>query len=74
MLDGIIMEKQGIPAAVVCTEPFIKSCQAMIVAHGLADYPFVTIPHPIQATEKTLLYHWVNDCTERVADFIRREK
>lgn len=39
------------PTAVVNTEPFIGSSQAMAVAHGLPDYPFIVIPHPIAATE-----------------------
>jgi hypothetical protein len=60
LLDGIILEKHGVPTAVISTEPFIASSKAMAVAQGIPDYPFVTIPHPIAATEKDVLYKWVD--------------
>ncbi|MCG6877535.1 MAG: hypothetical protein LJE96_00025 [Deltaproteobacteria bacterium] len=61
MLDGIVMEKLGIPTAVVCTEPFVSSGKAMAVAHGFPDYPFVVMPHPINATNYETLDSWVED-------------
>jgi len=60
------MEQLGIPAAVICTEPFASSGKAMAVAHGFPDYPFVLIPHPINATPHELLAEWVEDCLPRV--------
>lgn len=47
MLDGIYLEKLNIPAAVICTEPFIQQGKAMAVAHGYNDYPLVEVFHPI---------------------------
>ena len=47
MLDGIEVEVRGVPAAVVCTEPFIATGRAMARARGKAEYPFAVIPHPI---------------------------
>lgn len=70
MLDGIIMEKLGIPASVVCTEPFASSGKAMALAHGFPDYPFVIMPHPINVTENNVLDAWVDGCIERVAALI----
>ena len=66
MLDGIIMEKLGIPAAVICTEPFISSGKAMAVAHGFPDYPFLVVPHPINATPFDVLDQWVEDCLPQI--------
>jgi hypothetical protein len=60
------MEKLGIPAAVICTEPFISSGKAMAVAHGFADYPFVVVPHPINATPFNMLDQWVENCLPQV--------
>lgn len=49
------MERLGIPAGAVLTEPFVPSGKAMALAQGFPDYPFAVIPHPIAATEvKTL--------------------
>ena len=47
MLDGIEIEVRGVPAAVVCTEPFIATGRAMARARGKAEYPFAVVPHPI---------------------------
>jgi len=60
------MEKLGIPAAVICTEPFISSGKAMAVAHGFPDYPFVVVPHPINATPFNMLDQWVENCLPQV--------
>jgi len=34
----------------------------MAVAHGFPDYPFVVIPHPINATPYEVLEKWAEDC------------
>ena len=47
MLDGITFEKRGIPAAVLCTEPFIPTAKSMARIQGIADYPFIALPHPL---------------------------
>ena len=53
MLDGIEIEVRGVPAAVVCTEPFIATGRAMARARGKADYPFAIVPHPIGSASDT---------------------
>jgi len=45
--DGIAFERRGIPAAVVCTEPFIHMGRATAEVAGLPDYPFLLVPHPM---------------------------
>lgn len=52
------MEKMGVPAAVVCTKPFISSAEAMAMAHGFPGYPFAVIPHPINVTPYETLKSW----------------
>ena len=47
MHDGISFEKKGVPAAVICTEPFVTSAVAMSKMGGIPDYPFVVVPHPL---------------------------
>ena len=47
MHDGISFEKKGIPAAVICTEPFVSSGKAMSKLGGIPNYPFVVLPHPL---------------------------
>jgi hypothetical protein len=64
------MEKLGVPTAVVNTEPFITSSKAMAVAHGIPDYPFVIMPHPIAATEITRLEEWADAAVGEVVDIL----
>jgi hypothetical protein len=37
----------GIPAVAIMTERFEQSARAVAGLHGLPDYPFVVIPHPV---------------------------
>jgi hypothetical protein len=60
------MEKLGVPTVVVATEPFISSGKAMAVSHGIPDYPFVVIPHPIAATEIPKLHGWADQVVDQV--------
>lgn len=47
MHDAISLEKKGVPAAVICTEPFVSSANAMAKLGGISDYPYVVVPHPL---------------------------
>jgi hypothetical protein len=47
VLDGILLEKAGIPAVSIVTEPFTPTGQAMAASHGVPDYRFLSMPHPI---------------------------
>jgi hypothetical protein len=66
LLDGIVMEKLGVPTVVVITEPFISSGKAMAVSHGMPDYPFAVIPHPIAATETSILHSWADKVVDQI--------
>jgi hypothetical protein len=71
VLDGIVMEKLGVPTAVVCTAPFVSSGKAMAVAHGFPDYPFVVMPHPINATTYETLDSWVEKILPEIVGLLR---
>jgi hypothetical protein len=47
VLDGILMERRGVPAAPICTDRFIPNGQAIAEAHGAPGYPFALVPHPL---------------------------
>ncbi len=55
MLDGILFEKNGIPAVSIVTDGFIETGRAMAQAWGLPNYKFLSMPHPIaNLTEEEL--------------------
>ena len=47
MLDGILFERRGIPAAAICTDVFVPNGRAIAEAHGAPEYPFALVPHPL---------------------------
>ncbi len=68
MHDGISFEKKGVPAAVICTEPFVTSAVAMSKMSGIPDYPFVVVPHPLGSLNQEEL----RDIALRAADEVEK--
>ena len=68
MHDGISFEKKGVPAAVICTEPFVTSAVAMSKMGGIPDYPFVVVPHPLGSLNQEEL----RDIVLRAADEVEK--
>ena len=52
MLDGILLERRGIPSVAICTDLFIPNGQAIAEAHGAPDYPFALVPHPLASASQ----------------------
>ncbi len=47
MLDGILLEKTGVPSASIVTDVFEVTGRAMAEQWGLPYYKFLAVPHPI---------------------------
>ena len=47
MLDGILLEKAGVPSAAIVTDVFEVTGRAMAEQWGLPHYKFLALPHPI---------------------------
>ena len=47
MLDGILFEKVGVPAASIVTDVFEATGHAMAQSWGVPEYKFLSVPHPI---------------------------
>ena len=47
MLDGILLEKTGVPAASIITDVFEKTGRAMAEQWGQPKYKYLAMPHPI---------------------------
>jgi hypothetical protein len=46
VLDGILLERAGVPSVAIVTEPFEVTGRAMAGQWGLPYYRFLTMPHP----------------------------
>jgi len=47
VLDGIVFEKVGMPAASIITDVFEATGRAMAQAWGVPEYRYLAMPHPI---------------------------
>ncbi len=47
MLDGILLEKAGVPSVAIVTDAFDVTGRAMAEQWGLPYYRFLAMPHPI---------------------------
>ena len=47
MLDGILLEKNGVPSASIVTDVFEATGRAMAEQWGVPTYKFLMMPHPI---------------------------
>jgi len=47
VLDGILFEKVGLPAASIVTDVFEATARAMAQSWGVPGYKFLAMPHPI---------------------------
>ena len=47
MLDGILLEKTGVPSASIITDVFEKTGRAMAEQWGQPHYKYLAMPHPI---------------------------
>ncbi len=72
MLDGLLLEEDGIPAAVVCTQPFVQTARAMAATRGVPDYPFALCAHPISNRTPGELRLLAESVADRVVDLILR--
>ena len=61
MHDGIQFEKRGLPAAVICTEPFVSSAVAMSKMGGIPEFPFAVVPHPLGSLDENSLRVWAKE-------------
>jgi hypothetical protein len=47
VLDGILLEKAGVPSAAIVTDVFDITGRAMAEQWGVPTYRFLLMPHPI---------------------------
>jgi len=66
VLDAITFEKRGIPAAVVITEPFVPTAEAMAGLAGMPGYAYAVVPHPIGSLAPAALAERANRIASRI--------
>ncbi|HXW45380.1 MAG TPA: hypothetical protein VEL03_11370 [Streptosporangiaceae bacterium] len=54
------------PAASICTEPFVPAAEAMARVYGFPGYQFVTMPHPLASLDEAQLEARARDLVPRL--------
>ncbi len=72
MLDGIKLEKAGIPAVAIVTAPFVATARAMAVNWGVPSYEFVVTSHPIANLSEMELNAKADELTAQVIAFLEK--
>ena len=70
MLDGILFEKEGLPAVSIVTDQFEDTGRAMAQCWGAADYTFLSIPHPIANLTEEQLDQRAREIVPKITDLL----
>ena len=54
------------PAASICTEPFVPAAEAMARVYGFPGYQFVTMPHPLASLDEAQIEARARDLVPRL--------
>jgi hypothetical protein len=70
VLDGILFEKRGVPAASIVTDVFEATGRAMAEAWGVPNYKFLALPHPIANLTDEQLDQRAREIVPQVIDLL----
>lgn len=70
MLDGILLEKHGIPSASIITDVFEVTGRAMAEQWGVPHYRFLSMPHPIANLTEAELDQRAREMAPQVAKLL----
>lgn len=63
-------ERLGVPAAAICTTPFLNSGKAMAARQGMPDYEFAMVAHPLSSLTDDELRDRARDAVPQVLSII----
>ena len=70
MLDGIFLEKAGVPSASIVTDVFQRTGRAMAEQWGVPNYKFLAMPHPIANLTEAQLEQRAREISADVAKLL----
>ena len=70
MLDGILLEKAGVPSASIVTHVFEMTGRAMAEQWGVPSYKFLVMEHPIANLTEAQLDERAREMVPRVVALI----
>ena len=71
MLDGILLEKAGIPSISIVTDAFVETGKMMASNWGVPEYLYLSMPHPIGNLSDAELEERVNGVLDDVVKLLK---
>jgi hypothetical protein len=73
VLDGIYLEKIGIPSAAICTDKFIVQGTTAALVQGFKDYCIIEVFHPIATALPAALKQEAQRITDEVLSVLTKK-
>ena len=70
MHDALIGESFGKPSVGVITNKFVSAAKLMAQVHGMDNYPFVVIDHPISSVSIDTLDAWAKFAVDKSEELL----
>ncbi len=71
--DGVAFERAGLPAAVICSDAFGATADAMAALRGAPGYRYLTTPHPVAVLTPEQVRERAAQMADAVADLLTGE-
>lgn len=72
MLDGVELERRGLPTAALITDEFRPTALKMLENQGAPWYPFIEVQHPINVLIEAELRQLAENCVEDIVRLLTR--
>jgi len=72
VLDGILLEKQGIPAICIVTDAFVETGNVMASNWGVPGFRFLSVPHPVANLNDQELDQRADDVVNEVVELLKK--
>jgi len=73
VLDGILLERRGIPAVSIVTDKFSPTGRAITRLWGVPDYRFLSMPHPLSYLQMDQICRQALELLPDVRDLLTRQ-
>jgi hypothetical protein len=71
VLDGILLEKAGIPAISIVTDAFVDTGKVMASNWGVPQFRFLSVPHPVANLNDAELDRRADDLLNEVIKLLK---
>ncbi|HET7047233.1 MAG TPA: UGSC family (seleno)protein [Solirubrobacteraceae bacterium] len=68
--DGVLFERHGTPAAVICSDAFRATADAMAEVQEAPGYHYITTPHPVAGLTPSQVHDRADQVASEVAELL----